>query len=148
MLVKDLNATAHNVINAGKFFTIDDFNKCLELFGEESERKSFYRRMWKLKSLTESSGDNVQQTNNDENQTVPGILTLESLKNALDKRKGKFLHLLVWSIIDIFRLKTTDNRESDSDKLVSKAIELSVGSSARANCRNVVFENLIVTCCC
>ncbi|KAI6191711.1 hypothetical protein M3Y97_00257400 [Aphelenchoides bicaudatus] len=40
--VKDLNATAHNIINAEKFFTFVDFNKCLDLFGEETERKSFF----------------------------------------------------------------------------------------------------------
>jgi hypothetical protein len=82
-----LNATVHNVINAEKFFTLEDLDKCLELFGEELERKSFYRRMWKLKRPSEVP--NVQQVNNDENQATR-ILTLESLKSALAKRKGKY----------------------------------------------------------
>jgi hypothetical protein len=77
------------VINAEKFFTLEDFNKCLDLFGEELEHKSFYQRMWKLKRP--STAEERPQVSNDENQvaSAPKILTLESLRSALDKRKGK-----------------------------------------------------------
>lgn len=85
-MVKDLNVIASNVINADKFFTVNDFNKVLILFGDAEERKRFYRRMWELKR---------SEPANDENNAVqlpPNILTLESLKTALDRRKGTITH--------------------------------------------------------
>lgn len=86
--VSDLNTISQNVINATKFFEFEDFKKIIDLFAENEERKTFYKKMWKLKRPKSNQPETLNQANDENCTEVSQILTLASLKNALEKRKG------------------------------------------------------------